>query len=444
MAARVSDEAAEDAHPTLTLAPPPHAGSIRGFRLEVLEGPSPGRSVESRSERLSLGHHPSNDLQLKDVTVSRFHAELTVEGERVRVRDLGSRNGTLVDGVAVNDAFLSDGSKLRLGRVVVGFELANKARKLKLAERSELGGLVGTSAAMRACFALMERAASSDVTLLLEGETGTGKSAAAEAIHASSARKKQPFLVVDCGAIPAPLLESELFGHEKGAFTGASERRKGAFEEARGGTIFLDEVGELPAELQPKLLRVLEKREIRRVGSNEHLKVDVRILAATNRDLRLEVNAGRFRSDLFFRLAVVKIRVPSLRERVEDVPLLIDSLLAARGYTGAEADALRDPALIRSLQAAPWPGNVRELRNYLERWLFYGESPPADEAPQSVDLALPFSEARRQALESFERSYLKRLLQLHQGRMKETAEAAGINRIHLYKLLRRLGLHSPR
>jgi DNA-binding NtrC family response regulator len=439
--AAAEDVAAETLPFTAATSPP---GTIRRFKLTVLDGPEPGRSKEPRAGRCAIGHHALNDLVIKDPTASRFHCEVFLDAGRVRVRDLGSRNGTIVDGVPVTDAFLRDGSKLRLGQVVIGLEIGDKTSKVALADGTSFGGLVGQSPAMRACFALLERAAETEVTLLLEGETGTGKSAIAEAIHEASARKKGPFVTVDCGAIPAPLLESELFGHEKGAFTGAAERRRGAFEEADGGTIFLDEIGELPGELQPKLLRVLEKKEVRRVGSNVHVPTDVRVITATHRDLRVEVNAARFRSDLFFRLAVVKILVPALRNRPEDVPLLVERLISAGRHTGPGVDALRDPARLAELARAPWPGNVRELRNYVERCVFYRDAPPLKDEPvvpaATVDIDRPLTDARRDAVDAFERAYLTRLLARHDGRMKETAEAAGVNRVHLYKLLRRLGL----
>jgi DNA-binding NtrC family response regulator len=294
---------------------------------------------------------------------------------------------------------------------------------------------------MRACFALLERAAETDVTLLLDGETGTGKTVAAEAVHLASGRKKRPFVVVDCGAIPAPLLESELFGHEKGAFTGATERRRGAFETAHGGSLLLDEIGELPSELQPKLLGALETRQIRRVGSSTPHRIDVRLMATTNRDLRVEVNAGRFRSDLYYRLAVVRIQVPPLRQRLEDIPELIERMLAKHGDSSAVA-LFRNPARLAELQFLAWPGNVRELRNYVERCLFYRDAVPPEESLPSaeMDVRRPFSEARKRALAQFERAYLQRLLGEHGGRLQEAARAAGINRVYLYKLLRRLGL----
>jgi two-component system response regulator GlrR len=331
---------------------------------------------------------------------------------------------------------------------VLRFDFSSESNKLPLSEHTRFGSLVGTSVAMRGCFALLERAATRDVTVLLEGETGTGKSQAAQALHQASARRDKPFLVVDCGAIPSNLLESELFGHEKGAFTGAVGRREGAFEEAQGGTIFLDEIGELPAELQPKLLRVLESREIRRVGSNTWQPVDVRLIAATHRDLRAEVNAGRFRSDLFFRLAVLRIPMPSLRQRPEDLPLMVEQILSSLRADPERTGALRTPEFIARLQHAAWPGNVRELRNYLERCLVFEEVLAISEEEKEVrpsgalevDPSQPYAEQRRLFTDDFERRYLRALLERHQGKVALAATAAGVDRVHLYRLLRRHGI----
>jgi DNA-binding NtrC family response regulator len=413
---------------------------VRRFHLTVVEGASAGRNWESSADRCSIGSHPSNDLVLEDPSVSRFHCELHIDARGVRVRDLGSRNGTVVDGIRVIEAFLRPRSVLKLGRCAITFQLRADRVALPLSSRSELGALVGTSVAMRTAFALLERAAASDATVLIEGETGTGKEGAAEAIHLGSARAPGPFVVVDCGAIPPALLENELFGHEKGAFTGASERRPGAFEEAAGGTIFLDEVGELPADLQPKLLRALERKEIRPLGGGQLRAVDVRIVAATNRDLRTLVNDGRFRSDLYFRLAVVKISMPPLNARLEDIPILVDRLLARLAPRPDVRDKLRSPALLADLQRASWPGNVRELRNYLERCVVFEQALPTSEAPAAAPSAdLSYAEARRLALDEFERRFLDKLLARHQGHVTQAAEAAGMDRVHLHRLMRRHG-----
>ncbi|MBM7112163.1 sigma 54-interacting transcriptional regulator [Archangium primigenium] len=423
----------------------PEGPAVRRFVLTVVEGPSPGAVWDSVSDACSIGSHPSNDFNLDDATVSRFHCEIRVGPRGARVKDLDSTNGVILDGVQVAEGYLRGGSLLRLGRAVVRFDYTPDNNRLPVSELTRFGSLVGESVPMRMCFALLERAAGRDVTVLLEGETGTGKSQAAQAIHQASARRDKPFLTVDCGAIPAELLESELFGHEKGAFTGAAARRIGAFEEAHGGTLFLDEIGELPAELQPKLLRVLEAREIRRVGTNTYVPVDVRIIAATNRDLRAEVNAGRFRSDLFFRLAVLRIPLPPIRQRPEDLSLLVEQTLLGLGADPERTQALRSPGFISKLEQAAWPGNVRELRNYLERCLVFEDAVAlSDVAPQGgrfeVDAKVPYAESRRLALDDFERRYLRALLALHQGKVSQAASSADMDRVYLYRLLRRHGI----
>ncbi len=423
----------------------PEPTAVRRFMLTVVEGPEPGVVWHSVADSCSIGMHLSNDFPLNDTTVSRFHCEIRVGPRGARVKDLDSTNGVVLDGVQVAEGYLRGGSLLRLGAVVLRFDYSADSNRLPVSERTRFGSLVGVSVPMRMCFALLERAAGRDVTVLLEGETGTGKSQAAQAIHQESARRDKPFLTVDCGAIPADLLESELFGHEKGSFTGAATRRIGAFEEAHGGTVFLDEIGEMPAELQPKLLRVLEAREIRRVGTNAYVPVDVRIIAATNRDLRAEVNAGRFRSDLFFRLAVLRVPLPPVRQRPEDLQLLVEQTLQGLGADPERTQTLRAPGFISKLEQAAWPGNVRELRNYLERCLVFEDALElTDVAPQTnrseVDPKVPYAEARRLALDDFERRYLRALLGLHQGKVSQAATGADMDRVYLYRLLRRHGI----
>jgi DNA-binding NtrC family response regulator len=425
--------------------------AVRRFRLTIVEAPDVGRSWESERDRCSIGSHPSNDLVIDDPTVSRFHCEVRVDASGARVRDLKSLNGTILDGIFIVEAFARGGSVLRLGRAALSFQLTSKHNQLPVSSADSFGGLVGASIAMRQCFALMERSAASDVTVLLEGETGTGKGVAAEAIHRAGARRDQPFVVVDCGAISGNLLESELFGHEKGAFTGAVSRRIGAFEEASGGTVFLDEIGELPSEVQPKLLRALESRQVRRVGSNTYQPVDVRLIAATNRDLRTEVNAGRFRPDLYFRLAVLKIVLPPLRERPEDLPLLVERMLAALAVADEAAAPLRDPAFLDALAHSAWPGNGRELRNHLQRCLVLQDALPVDDPdalagaasgsrPFHVDATVPYAEARRRALDEFERMYLVELMRHHDHKVADAARTAQIGRVSLYRLMRRHGV----
>jgi two-component system, NtrC family, response regulator GlrR len=421
-----------------------HALSRR-FQLRVVEGPDAGAVHAARGERVVIGTHESAELRVTDRTVSRFHCELAVDGGQVHLRDLSSRNGTEVDGVRVLHAYLRDGATLTLGHTRMRFELAADHVRIRLSERDRFGVMVGHSRAMRAAFAVLERAAASDATVLLEGETGSGKEAAAESLHRESPRAARPFVVVDCGAIPRELLESELFGHERGAFTGAVQSREGAFAAAAGGTVFLDEVGELSGDLQPKLLRALERREIKPVGSNTYRSVDVRLIAATNRNLRAEVNERRFRSDLYYRLAVIELRLPPMRERMEDLPLLVEDMLGALDG-GEHAAALRTPEFYRELRRHRWPGNVRELRNYLERCLAMRETVPvqsavgdAGDAP-AVDSTRPLKSERERWTRTLERRYLEEVLAREGGNVAAAARAAGIDRIHFYRLLWKHGL----
>jgi transcriptional regulator with GAF, ATPase, and Fis domain len=419
--------------------------AIRRFRVTVTGGPASGASWQAPAERCAIGSHPSNDLVIDDATVSRFHCELAIVGGAVRVRDLGSRNRTLAGRIAISDATVDGGTTLTLGNSEIAIQVTPDVAEVASSERSAFGSLIGGSPAIREVFSQLEKIAASDATVLIEGETGTGKEGAAEAIHDASARADRPFVVLDCSAIAANLLESELFGHEAGAFTGAVDRRIGAFEQASGGTLFLDEIGELPVELQPKLLRALESREIRRVGGHPVIRCDLRIIAATNRDLRAEVNRGSFRADLYYRLAVVRLALPPLRERAGDVPLLAEHLLARIGASPAAIAELTDPEYLAALAAAHWPGNVRELRNHLEQCAVFGERrlphAPATPHPASVvDAALPYEVARKQAIDAFERAYVTSLLARVGDNVAAAARAAGVNRAYLHRLLRRHGV----
>jgi transcriptional regulator with PAS, ATPase and Fis domain len=328
-------------------------------------------------------------------------------------------------------------------------------RKSFISEPTEFGGMVGRSAPMRALFALLKRAAASEATVLIEGETGTGKEASSHSIHSHSRRKEGPFVVVDCGAIPPQLLESELFGHERGSFTGATTSRRGAFEVASGGTIFLDEIGELGLDLQPKLLRAIERREIKRIGNSSHTKVDVRVIAATNRSLKAEVAAQRFRSDLFYRLAVIQIVLPPLRERLSDLPLLVDNVLEMLGAASSpEIEGLRSAEFLSVLARYRWPGNIRQLRNYLEKCVALGDTttpPGTDTVPPSavqsndddaIDVTQPLRIARNACIARFERRYLEALLARHDNNVSGAARAAGVDRIHFYRMLWKHGLRS--
>ena len=423
----------------------PQAPEVQRVKLIVEEGPSKGLSFTTERGSCTIGSHPSCSLVLDDPTVSRFHCELRFDENSVRLVDTASHNGTSINGVSVLDAMVRDGSRLTLGNTAIRLRYDIASSPLPLSSKSKFGEMFGESVAMRNTFALLEKAAASNATLLLEGETGTGKTLAARSVHRESERSTGPFVIVDCGAIPPNLLESELFGHERGSFTGASQQRVGALEEASGGTLFLDEIGELPLELQPKLLGAIEGRWVRRVGSNKTIDVDIRLIVATNRNLREEVNAGRFRSDLYYRFAVVNIELPPLRRRPEDIQTLAAAILNSLGAHPQQIDSMMSSGLEEKLVTSGWPGNVRELRNYLERCLVFESvlplPPSPDEASTSLsDLA--YADAKDRALREFEKTYLQELLAKHE-KVSTAAEFAGIDRTYFYRLLRRNGLAKP-
>ena len=335
-----------------------------------------------------------------------------------------------------------------------------RIRQQFIAEPTHFGNLVGRSAPMRTLFELLQRAAVSDATVLIEGETGTGKEATAETIHREGNRREGPFVVIDCSAIPGPLLESELFGHERGAFTGAVATRQGAFQAASGGTIFLDEIGELGLDLQPKILRALERRQAKPVGATQYEPFDVRVIAATNRSLRTEVQAQRFRSDLYYRLAVVQVKLPPLRERLSDLPFLVENMLRGLGVDQQPiASSLRTQPFLERLMHYRWPGNVRQLRNYVERCVALDDAslptnldtmpPPPSGAPldgvDTIDISQPLKFARERCVGNFERRYLEALLRKHNNNVSAAARAAEVDRIHFYRLLWKHGLrdHNP-
>ena len=342
------------------------------------------------------------------------------------------------------------GAALAIGSDTLSFSEERDLRGER--ERERFGRMVGQSPPMRAVFETLERAAASDATVLLEGETGTGKEVTAEAVHRGSRRRDKPFLVVDCGAIPPQLLESELFGHERGAFTGAVGSRQGVFEAAAGGTVFLDEIGELSIDLQPKLLRVLERREVRRIGTNQHVPVNVRLVAATNRALRDQVAARKFRSDLYYRLAVVEIRLPPLRERISDLPLLVEHIARTMGALDPDtARTIQAPEFLARLSRHDWPGNIRELRNHLERCVALREFTPPQASNAGSTLATPenaagigrpLREARDEWVNNFEKRYLEELLRVNDNRVSIAARSAGVDRIYFYRLLWKHGLRT--
>ena len=426
------------------------------------------RDVEAPVIR--IGARRGNDVQLSDSKVSGLHCEIRLDDRGYRLRDLDSTNGTYVSSLRINDVYIVAGSQIALGGTRLKFEPLGESVEIELADTDRYGSMIGRSVKMRELFARLEKLARSDATVLVTGETGAGKELVAEALHDNSPREKGPFVVLDCGSIPPNLIESELFGHERGAFTGATGSYAGAFERANGGTVFLDEIGELPINMQPKLLRVLERKEVRRVGGAKTIEVDVRIVAATNRDLGVEVNRGRFREDLYYRLAVARVHVPPLRDRKDDLPLLIEHILATT--PGGEAAQIAQET-IDLMMKHDWPGNVRELRNVIERAVLLAESPENEDSlrrapapvPRSepsvtvtpsqtatstdaqmtvpVDVTIPFKMAKQNVISEFERRYISRLLAQHDGNISAAARAAGIDRMSIHKMLHRLGLANP-
>jgi transcriptional regulator with GAF, ATPase, and Fis domain len=469
--------------------------ALQRVRLHVIEGPDAGRGVESDDDMLlRLGTRENNHLVLSDKSVSGYHLEISRrvggdiepatassdEGDRSgwRLRDVGSTNGTYVGSLRVFDVQLRPGTIISVGRSRLRFDaIDDRPLRATLYPRERFFDMVGASVAMRRMFARIEQVAATPATVLITGETGTGKEAVAEALVQASPRASAPFVVIDCSALPANLIESELFGHVKGAFTGAHGDYRGAFERAAGGTVFLDEIGELPLDLQPKLLRVLERREVRRIGSESVRAVDVRVIAATNRDLGAEVNERRFRQDLYFRLSVVNIHIPPLRDRRDDLPLLIQHFAShhLRGAQGAgrsssTAVALAEEICSRVLESNAdyhWPGNVRELRNVVERAVAIpdedplaasaprqpqagleatdppsppegraaSEGPAGGSGPAAVDINIPFKSAKQALIDDFERRYISALLKAARNNVSEAARRAQIDRMYLHKLI---------
>jgi transcriptional regulator with PAS, ATPase and Fis domain len=410
--------------------------------IRVMEGPDRGLARRLTDGGLRIGTGAASDLKLTDRTVSRLHCELRNVDGAVHIVDSGSTNGTYVDGVRVHSAEVAPGARVRLGETVLGISGGEGHYTVELSPRHRFGDVIGCSAEMRRLFSILEKIAPTDSSVLIQGETGTGKELLARAVHDASKRAKQPFIVVDCGAIAESLIESELFGHVRGAFSGAVSDRRGLVEEAHGGTLFLDEIGELPPALQPRLLRLIESFEVRRVGSNSSRRVDVRFIAATNRPLAHSINDGSFREDLYYRLAVVELQLPPLRARRDDIALLAEHFF--HRYAGAEAPL--PPDLVASLASRAWPGNVRELRNFIERSVSLGYSStashaaaPSPGAPGAVEaivpIHLPLKDARAAWTEQFELLYVKALLAKTEGNVTRAAELAGINRRSLQRLI---------
>ncbi len=455
---------------------------VRRCRVRVLSGPDEGLVREIESSKIQVGARKGNDIQLSDSGVSGLHFEICLDDRGYRLKDLDSTNGTFVAGLRVNDIYIKPETVIQVGTTKMRFQPLSESVEVELASSGRFGGMIGDSVKMRQLFARLEKIAPSNATVLITGETGVGKELVAEAMHEMSPRSKGPFVVLDCGSIPQNLIESELFGHERGAFTGATSAHAGVFERADGGVVFLDEIGELPLSMQPKLLRALERKEVRRIGGSKTIQVDIRVVAATNRDLGVEVNRGRFREDLYYRLAVARVHVPPLRERSDDISSLIDHFLEIT--PGAEGTLLA-PETIEIMKKHDWPGNVRELRNVIERAVLLSESPMSktalrggpsqgpsaeepvrdettqrrsedvvaneEEAPIGltepdevmrvvVDTKTPFKVLKQEMITEFERRYITQLLTEHEHNISSAARAAGIDRMSIHKMLNRLGL----
>ncbi len=440
-----------------TLAEP----APQSLRLSVLSGPDAGLTVSVPHAKAMIGRAEQAELRLTDPSASRFHVELAATVGGIAVRDLDSANGTRYAGALLRDGVVPGGSRLTVGATEFLVELDRP-----LTEDTDptpaFGQLRGKGSSMLRLFGLLRRLARTDLSVLLEGPTGSGKELAASALHEFGARAAAPFRILDCTAIPRTLAESVLFGHELGSFTGALRRQEGIFESAQGGTVFLDEVGELPLDLQPKLLRVLSQREVVRVGATKAIPLDVRVVAATWRDLRAMVNKGTFREDLYFRLAQARVEIPALEAHREDIPLLVYHFLQSLPPS-AQAARQIDREALEQLMGRSYPGNVRELKATVERAALMADGPTvrlADltferlltghqkDAPlerglgDSEDEAslVPYKEARRSLLDDFEHDYLQRLMTRCRENLARAADRAGVERHYLRKLLHKHGL----
>ncbi len=446
----------------------PSSGTLTDVRVDSVELPelrvvvSPARgpaiTVHLGVAPVIIGTDDTCDVVLDDPRISRRHCSIHLEAHGIVLRDLGSKNGTTVGDVSVLAALIKPGARVTLGGARVVVESGKGRAVVPLSRGVRFGEAFGASVAMRALFARLEHAAQTDATVLLFGESGTGKELLARGLHDRSPRRERPFVVFDCSAVAPALVESELFGHVRGAFTGAERSREGLFQQAHGGTLFIDELGELPLDLQPKLLRALESHQVRPVGGGEWLSVDVRVVAATHRDLRSRVQSGEFRADLWYRLAVLVATVPPLRERKDDIQPLVEHFLA--GHRPPRTLADMPPNVVDMLRGHDWPGNVRELRNTVARLVLLGGAeadlqpglaggpsvPAAPQGPRPVMPALadvlpmPLREARDVVVEHFERAYLAAKLNEHAGNVSRAAESIGVSRQFLHRLIERYGL----
>ncbi|MEO6772047.1 MAG: sigma 54-interacting transcriptional regulator [Kofleriaceae bacterium] len=459
---------------------------LRRCMLQVADDPAQEWTFDK--EEIRIGSMDDNDIVLSDDTVSRYHCRIIQDDTSYVLIDNTSTNGTFINKVRVREGFLKPGCTIGVGQSQLKFNAREEEVQIVPSRADRCGGLIGGNAKMREIYSIIEKIAPTATTVVIDGETGTGKEVVAQVIHSLSPRSRNELVVFDCGAVPPNLIESELFGHEKGSFTGAVMSREGLFEMADGGTLFLDELGELPLDLQPKLLRALEQREVRRVGGAKSQKVDVRIIAATNRNLEDEVRAGRFRQDLFYRLSVVRLHLPSLHARVDDIPVLVQHFLDTGPYNRNPNGTPRVRAIARdamtALQSYPWPGNVRELVNVIERAVSFCErgtieasdlpdyirtaksAPPkpgpapalrrASSVPAAASLAaqppptpeellavgITFKDAKERWVTTFERDYILQMLRRNNGNISHAARQADIDRKYFRKLMKKYDIEA--
>lgn len=426
---------------TLTLASPKREDAT--LNLHVIAGPDTGRRLRVRTgDEVQIGSAAVADLSLSDSGVSRSHVVLQIVIGGAIVRDTGSKNGTFYGGVRLENAHVPVGAVLHLGN-------STKVRIESLSDAGvpdHYGNLVGSSPAMRELYKALKQHETHDDCLVVLGESGTGKELVARAIHDNSSRAAEPFLILDCGSIAPELFTSMLFGHRQGSFTGAHSDREGIFEAAGKGTVFLDEIGELPLELQASLLRVVERREVTRLGDNTPIKVQTRLIAATHRDLAAMVEDGTFRKDLYYRLVVATVHLPPLRERLEDIPELVEHLAQQLGQPGFALEA----RAMEAIRGYRWPGNVRELRNFVSRAVHLGTvsgGPALQEEEEGdastswvVDPSEPMIDAKQRVVEAFERNYVTMQLRIAGGNMSEAARLANVDRGYFRRLCKRYGL----
>jgi transcriptional regulator with PAS, ATPase and Fis domain len=439
-----SDKSGKDSDRTQVLSAASQKPLIlKKARFVVNTGKDKGKEIVLHKPLVTLGTLSENDLVLTDPTVSRSHAVIEEKADGYVLRDLNSTNGTFLEGVRIREGYLAAGSLIRLGQTELAFSPLEERIETVQSSSDHFGELIGSSTPMREVFGILERVAPTDIAVLVQGETGTGKELAARAIHSRSRRAEKPFVVFDCGAVAPNLIESELFGHEKGAFTDAVKSRQGAIELADGGTLFLDEIGELTPALQPKLLRALDQHEVKRVGADQALKVNVRVVAATNRDLEKEVKAGRFREDLFYRLSAVSVFLPPLRKHKEDIEPIAEHLLG--GISASVGKKLKglSPEAAEALRAYPWPGNVRELKNVL------GRAAALSDGSRIEVRDLFLSQGKKtdtleglsgKTLEEIEKAAIHATLKSVSGNKTEAAKVLGIAYSTLYEKMKKYGM----